>query len=251
MKLFADNIRYLRTERGKSQNEVAESLMIQRDRYSKYEGDKSDPPLDILQKISRYFHVSIDILLTVDLRKIPLEELLKMVDNRILLPIKTDDKGRNLIEIVPHKARMGYASGYADPEFIESLPTFSLPILGSGKFRAFPGEGDSMPPHRDSSFIIGEYVERLSDVKDGKTYILVTHDQGIVYKRLNRSGKYTFNASSNNVVYAPYEVKFSDVLEIWRFVASLEMEEFETEEFGETSVKGMFSELLKELRSKK
>jgi hypothetical protein len=35
------------------------------------------------------------------------------------------------------------------------------------KFRAFPITGDSMPPHRDGSFIVGSYVEKLSDIAMG------------------------------------------------------------------------------------
>jgi hypothetical protein len=75
--------------------------------------------------MSYYFHVSIDILLSVDVQKIPIEDLLKL-DNRILLPITVDQQGENIIEIIPHKAQAGYLSGYADPEFIES---FSLPFF--------------------------------------------------------------------------------------------------------------------------
>jgi hypothetical protein len=44
-----------------------------------------------------------------------IEDLLKLGDNRILLPITVDQQGENIIEIVPHKAQAGYLSGYADP----------------------------------------------------------------------------------------------------------------------------------------
>jgi hypothetical protein len=44
------------------------------------------------------------------------------------------------------------------------------------------------PPHKKGSFIVGQYVERLGDVMDGK-YIVITKSQGIVYKRLNKNGR--------------------------------------------------------------
>lgn len=248
MLIFADNIRYLRTGREKSQQQVATDLQIQRDRYAKYEGNKADPPLEVLQKIARYYHVSIDILLSVDLRKVPLDELLKLEDNRILLPVKTDLKGENVIEIVPHRARMGYAMGYADPEFIESLQHISLPFLRNGKFRAFPGSGDSMPPHKDSSFIIGRYVEQLGDVRDGKTYILVTRNEGIVYKRLNKNGKNAMVALSDNPAYKPYEIKYSEILEIWEYACSIAMEEYDPDDLNPETIKGMLQDLRNELR---
>jgi hypothetical protein len=60
MSLFSDNIRQLRVKKvfsGKTQN-----LLI-RGRYVKYEDGSSEPPYDILKRMSYYFHVSIDILL--------------------------------------------------------------------------------------------------------------------------------------------------------------------------------------------
>jgi phage repressor protein C with HTH and peptisase S24 domain len=67
--------------------------------------------------------------------------------------------------------------------------------LGVGKYRGFPVEGDSMPPHQDGDIIVGRYVERL--VLDGKTYILITRDEGMVYKRLNKKRKNALVASDN------------------------------------------------------
>jgi hypothetical protein len=45
--------------------------------------------------------------------------------------------------------------------------TYLTTFLRNGKFRAFPVDGDSMP-HKKGSFIVGQYVERLGDVMDGK-----------------------------------------------------------------------------------
>jgi transcriptional regulator with XRE-family HTH domain len=132
MSLFSDNIRQLRVKRYLSGK--TKTLLITRGRYVKYEDGSSEPPYDILKRMSYYFHVSIDILLSVDVQKIPIEDLLKL-DNRILLPITVDQQGENIIEIIPHKAQAGYLSGYADPEFIES---FSLPFFyETGNFVPF------------------------------------------------------------------------------------------------------------------
>ncbi|WP_116788569.1 XRE family transcriptional regulator [Flavobacterium psychrotrophum] len=233
MSLFSDNIRHLRMKKEVSQEIVAERLSISRDILAKYEQGKSQAPYENLIKLSRYYHVSIDLLLTVDIRKIDMDGLIQLDDNRIVLPITVDHKGENVIEIIPHKARAGYLNGYSDPEFIEGLQHVSLPFLGSGKFRAFPVEGDSMPPHKDGSFIIGRYIEQLGHVTDGRTYILLTKDQGIVYKRLNKNGKNTLVLQSDNTFYAPYTVKASDVLEIWEYACSIATKEFEPDDSPE------------------
>ena len=121
MNVFSGNIRYLRAQRNLSQKKVAEDLIITRGRYAKYEDGASEPPLDILRRISYYYHVSIDLLVSVDIRKVPFAELLKLEDNRILLPITVNTYGDSFIEIIPHRARAGYLTGYSDPEFIENL----------------------------------------------------------------------------------------------------------------------------------
>jgi len=234
MSLFSDNIRHLRVIKNVSQETAAENLSISRDVLAKYEQGKSQAPYETLIKLSHYYHVSIDLLLTADIRKVDIDGLMKLEDNRILLPIAVDSNGENIIEIIPHKAKAGYLNSYSDAEFIEGLQHVSLPFLGNGKFRAFPVEGDSMPPHKDGSFIIGRYVEQLGDVTDGRTYILLTKDQGIVYKRLNKNGRNSLVLRSDNTFYEAYTVKISDVLEIWEYACSIATKEFEPDDSPET-----------------
>jgi len=249
MSLLSENIRYLRGQLGHSQQKVADTLSITRGRYSKYEDGATEPPLDILLSISRYYHVSIDLLLSVDLRKIALKELMDLPDNRILLPIKVDSHGENKIEIIPHKASMGYMGGYADPEYIESLQTISLPFLGVGKFRAFPMEGDSMPPHKDDSYIIGRYVENIRHLKKGKGYIFITRNEGMTYKRLIEVQEDYLFVRADNEFYQPYDIPLMDVLEIWEFAASIATQEFSKEDFNidNQTIISMFQELKEEL----
>ncbi len=217
MSLFSDNIRALRVRDKISQEKLAEHLQITRGRYVKYEDGTSEAPYEILKKIALYFHLSIDLLLSVDTRKIDVTDLIRLENNRLLLPIQVDPNGDNIIEIVTEKAKAGYLTGYSDPEYIESLQQINLPFLGSGKHRGFPVEGDSMPPHEEGSIIVGRYVEKLGEVQDGKTYILITKNHGMVYKRLNKNKKNALVLESDNRFYPNYEVKFSDILEIWEF----------------------------------
>ncbi|PHK13620.1 XRE family transcriptional regulator [Nostoc linckia z15] len=249
MSLFSDNIRYLRLQKAISQEKLAEELLITRARYVKYEAGTSEAPYDILRRMSHYYHMSIDLLLGVDIRKVDMDGLIKLDDNRILLPITTDKEGENIIEIIPHKAKAGYLTGYSDPEFIENLQHISLPFLSNGKFRAFPVSGDSMPPHKEGSFIIGRYIESLGEVRDGKTYILLTRNEGIVYKRLNRNGKNRLILKSDNTFYEPYEVKASDILEVWEFACSIATIEAEPDDLSQESVLSMFKILRQEIRA--
>src|SRR6478609_11237784 len=251
MSLFSDNIRSLRVKQKISQEKLAENLCITRGRYVKYEDGTSEAPYDILKKIAHYYHISIDLLLSVDVRKIDTEDLLKLENNRLVLPIMVDREGENFIEVVTQKVKAGYLNGYADPEYIESLQQISLPFLGSGKHRGFPVEGDSMPPHEDGSIIIGRYVEKLGEIMDGKTYIVITKSEGIVYKRLNKNKKNILVAESDNIFYPPYEIKASDILEIWEYECNIGRSDRKQESSETVSVKNMFLELKREINDLK
>lgn len=221
LSILADNIRYLRMQIPEmTQEKIAEKLVVSRDSYAKYETGKTAPPLDVLLTISRYYQVSTDLLLTVDLRKYSREDMIKLPNNRSVLPILVDEAGENKIEIVPHKASMGYLNGYSDPEYIGNLQYMSLPFLRNGKYRAFPAGGDSMPPYNDSTYFVGKYVESRNDLKKGKAYFFVTRE-GFVYKRYADQNEYGTLVSSDNSFYHPYEIEWVDVLEIWEYECSI------------------------------
>jgi phage repressor protein C with HTH and peptisase S24 domain len=126
--------------------------------------------------------------------------------------------GRGDIPFVPVKAAAGYLAGFADPEFIDELNTFTLPMLTGGDYRAFEIVGDSMMPTPSGSVIVGEKVENLEEVKSNNTYVVVSKTDGIVYKRVlkNNRQKNKFTLVSDNPAYQPYTVAAEDILEVWQ-----------------------------------
>jgi phage repressor protein C with HTH and peptisase S24 domain len=126
--------------------------------------------------------------------------------------------GRPDIPFVPFKAAAGYMAGYADPEFVDELNTFTLPILSGGNYRAFEIVGDSMMPTPSGSVIVGEKVDNVEDVKSNMTYIVVSRNEGIVYKRILKTGrsKSKLTLVSDNPTYKPYTIDVEDILEIWQ-----------------------------------
>lgn len=248
MSLFSDNIRNLRMQKKISQEKLAESLLITRGRYVKYEDGSSEAPYEILKRISRYYQVSIDILLCVDVRKVKMDELVKLDDNRLLLPVMVSSEGEKFIEIVTQKAKAGYMNGYSDPEYIESLPRISLPFLGPGLYRGFTVDGDSMPPHENGDVIVGRYLERLEEAAEGRTYIILTKNDGIVYKRLNKNKKNALVLESDETFYNPYEVKASEIEQIWEFRCNLGKKDNKRTNIIPGSIEEMFMELKKDIR---
>lgn len=251
MSILSDNLRFLRDKQNMSQQKISDTLLITRSRYVKYEDGTSEPPIEILLRISKYFSISIDLLVSVDIRKYPLEEMLNLPDNRILIPITVDSSGNNQIEIIPQKASMGYLNGYSDPEYIESLQTISLPFLRNGKFRAFPADGDSMPPYKDGTFIVGKYVENLADLKTDKTYVFITTNDGITYKRFQFHERNFICVKSDNNFYEPLKIPLADIKEIWEFACSINTQEYDPDEFSGQNMKEMFLELKEDINQLK
>jgi transcriptional regulator with XRE-family HTH domain len=245
MLYIADNLKWLRNKFSLTQQEAAEGMKFGVDQYKKYEYGKNVPPAESLLVISRFYHISIDLLLTVDLSKVSIDNLLKLEDNRIVLPIVITKEGENLIEIVTHKAKAGYAAGgYADFTFIAELDHIHLPWLNKNeKYRTFPIDGDSMPPHNSKSYIIGKYIEKISDVIDGKTYVVITINREMVYKRLYKNSTASFTFVSDNTFYNSFEVKFSEIAEIWEYSGSVERENFKPQTYDVTTLEEIIRRL--------
>lgn len=228
--LFGKNIKLLRKRKKRSQEDVAQEIKIKRSTYSGYENGTSEPSFDTLVKLSNYFRVSIDKLLKIDLNALSemyLSQLEKGFDIditgkhlRILATTVNNDDYEN-IELVPIKAKAGYTNGFADPDFIKVLPTFQLPFLDKNKkYRTFQINGDSMPPVSNGSYVTGEYLQNWNMIKDGLPYIVVTKDDGAVFKMVYNQvvEKQSLQLCSTNPAYEPYNVHVNDVLEIWKFI---------------------------------
>jgi transcriptional regulator with XRE-family HTH domain len=249
MKKIAINLRILRKIKNVSQELVADELKISRSRFASYEESRAEPPYEILIKISDYYHVSIDAILRGDFSKTSPSAIQKVGANRFLLPILIDLNGKDIIEVIDAKASAGYLNGYADPDYVEKLSTMKLPFSNWGKQRAFPIKGDSMPPLQTGDYVIGKYLEHFSEIKSGKTYVLITKDEGIVYKRLHRKNNLrSLELHSDNKNYEAYSVKIEDVLEIWEFVCCLSKSDKKEEELNLGSVMNILEELRVEVK---
>ena len=220
MNHIARNLKFLRNRRGLTQKQLADQLDIKPPVIGAYEEGRAFPPLPVLLKLADFFQVSLDDFSRTDLNK-PGRLLRQEASSRKVLAITVDASGNENVELVLHKAAAGYLVGYQDPEFISELPKIKMPVLPSNRtMRAFEIRGDSMLPVRSGSIVFGEYVESLAQVKNGNTYILITETQGIVFKRvfLHPEKRNHFLLVSDNTLYAPYPLSFTEVHEVWKAV---------------------------------
>ncbi|SNV37094.1 Uncharacterised protein [Chryseobacterium taklimakanense] len=145
---------------------------------------------------------------------------------------------------------MGYLTSYSDPEYIESLQTISLPFLRNGTLRAFPVEGDSMPPYTDGTYIVGKYVESLDDLKIGKCYLFITK-KGMTYKSFQNSSAKIINVITDNELYEPFTISRSEIIEVWELACSINTEELTNLKKDEFTAKDVYTLLKKEIEELK
>ncbi|MEM6642918.1 MAG: LexA family transcriptional regulator [Bacteroidota bacterium] len=223
MAYIPKNIKFLRKKLGFTQETFAAALEINRPSVGAYEEGRADPRLTTLSRMAELFKVTVDELINEDLtddRRVP-KSTVKV------LAVTVDNADEEYIELVPTKAAAGYTSGYSDPEYLTDLPRFHLPVLPKGgTYRAFEISGDSMLPIVSGSIIIGKYVEKLTQIRNGSTYVLVTRSEGVVYKRVFNyiAEKGKLFLVSDNQAYSAYELDPSDVVELWEAKAYISVE---------------------------
>jgi transcriptional regulator with XRE-family HTH domain len=232
MNYLASNIKFLRKQKGLTQDELSTALNINRSMIGAYEEGRAVPRIAMLQAISVYFSFSLDQLINDDLS---LDESIESKKNEIvylkgsnlrILTTIIDSTNRELITVVPVKASAGYLNGYADPEYLEQLPRFNLPVVelaGERTRRVFQIRGDSMLPVLPGSYILCDYQQDWTELNEGQTYILITLNEGIVYKRVycKTIHENTLLLKSDNPDYEPYIIPLSDVREIWRAIGTM------------------------------
>lgn len=250
MKYLNSNIRHLRNLKNLSQEKFADELGWTKSSLGSYEESRSEPSIDRLCQLSDYAKIPIDVLIKNDLRLANTTTFIEIGNKRILFPITVNAENENMIEIVPVKASAGYANGYDDPEYISNLEKISLPFLKSGKYRAFPIKGDSMLPMKSGDIIVGNFIENFASVKTGKTYIIVTANDGIVYKRVfkPKGNLNVLQLVSDNKMYEPYTLHWKEIIEIWAFSCCINRNEFDQQEIKLSTISTLLENLNVEVK---
>ncbi|WP_282038302.1 XRE family transcriptional regulator [Saccharicrinis aurantiacus] len=225
---FPTNIKYLRNRKKLSQAALAKELELTRTSLAGYEKN-IQPPFRVLIRFAEYFDMSVDAILRYNLKALSefqLSQIEQGFDIDItgkklrLLTISVNDEGDENIEVVPIKAQAGYTNGFGDLEYIESLDKFSIPFLPKDKtYRTFQIQGDSMLPVPEGTWVTCSYIQDWENIKDATPCVIVTKDEGIVFKLVYNQldTKQNFQLVSTNRLYKPYELHIKEVLEIWQF----------------------------------
>lgn len=245
---FKSNLPLLRSYFNKTQADIGFEVNKKGNTVGYWEKGDFEPSLSEVEKIAQIFDLELVELLYIDFRNVHLIQFFKNKKesknvhpnvhpnvhliaknspdfgdkSRLPLVVTMDTSGRENVVLVPVKARAGYLSGYGDPEFIKTLPTYSFPALRTGTYRAFEVEGYSnLPTLVPKDLVIGEYVESARDIREGDLHVFITKSDGIVVKRpfFNPLNPVEITLKGDNYMEHPdLVIKVQKVLEVWRCV---------------------------------
>jgi len=258
MNYFSVNLKYLRKSKSLTQDEFGKKLGLNRSIIGSYEEGRAEPKLKTLQNISHYFKVSLDDLLELEIEKADSINAKDISGQKLrILPIVVNEDQKEKITLVPVKAAAGYLYGFNDQEYIEELKHFNLPLetFKNGTFRAFQIKGDSMLPIPIGSFIIAKYVENWNWIKDYSCYVVISKNEGIVYKRLVNKieSSNSIQLLSDNPSYEAFSLHTNDILEVWQACGYIttDLPERATEKIGVNQLTEVVMQLKQEVENLK
>jgi len=237
-----ERVLYISENKGITREKFFDDLGIT---YGNFKGKAKEKALssDVLAKIiTKYPDINPEWLLTgkgdmlkdegaIEVIKTPRVEIIEpiKVEGRSLMPkvVVVDDRDNDRIPLVSIKAQAGYLKGYDDSNYIEELPTYSVPDMRNGTYRMFQVSGFSMyPTLQDGSYVIGKFVENWEWLSDNRVCVVVTECDGIIVKRVtNRAREKGFlYCKSDNRDYKHITVRVEDIREIWECQAHISFE---------------------------
>ena len=192
--ILAKNIRYLRKQRGFSQDYLAEKLGYKSyTTIQKWEMGTSEPPLKKLRKLATLFHVDIDDLTGVDLEK---NGSSVSAPPGVKIPI------------------YGYVAAGIPIDAIEDIidvEEISQEMARTGDFFGLRIKGDSMEPRIENGDVV--IVRKQNDADNGDIVIaLINGDEGVCKKLVKHSSG--ISLVSFNPAYEPMYFSSQEVIEM-------------------------------------
>ena len=197
-----------------NRNKLAAKLNVGSGQISSIEIRGSVPGLEFAYKLGEiYPWLNINWLVTGEgeMHKRPAGE-------KIITATVTPD-GNDVAIYVPVRAQSGYLAGYGSKEYLETLPAVSTPFFNGHDCRFFEIKGDSMEPTiYEKDIVFCQRIYKPDEIKNGRVYVLVDKNDGVVVKRLQRNKKSDYvTAYSDNKFYEPYSIELKDIAELWYF----------------------------------
>ncbi len=105
---------------------------------------------------------------------------------KIDFPSTEINKSLQRLRLVPEKEFKQYFFKSVEQEYLENLPELILPLpsIFGVQYRAFELTNDAMQLIHPGDFVVGQKIENIQSIRDGKLHILITRHEGILFRRV-------------------------------------------------------------------
>lgn len=208
---LSKNIRFLREKAGLSQSEF-ETVGIKKATLSNYELGNTEPKIDVLMQLSKFFGCEVGDLLSKDLSILPEKQETKTESIDIVAEPTVEYRGELLtrIPIINIEAAAGI-QGAVNPDYIEVLGYLTVPANSlqkrTGVYYAIRNRGHSMSPTiYDKDYLIVRWLDRgeWQELRDEYIYIVVADGNTYVKRIKDRLKRGFMVCMSDNLDKANY-----------------------------------------------
>ncbi|WPP50618.1 XRE family transcriptional regulator [Catalinimonas niigatensis] len=148
---------------------------------------------------------------------------------KIAFPSSDTKKSLQRLRLVPETAFKQYFFNALEEEYLKGLPEMILPLpsVADAKYRAFEVKDNAMQPICRGAIVVGRQIENIQQLKDGKSHILTTRTEGILFRRvfnhIEKSGNLLLEANHREYEPIHFSVLGREV-EAWEVVLYISAE---------------------------
>lgn len=222
----SDRLRIIRNALGKSQVEFAQALGLKQGSYSDIErGRTKNMSESVLNLLSIKYSVNIDYLLNGE-GEMFIENQTPILHPKLMTNVI-------MVPLVSQYAYAGYLAGYADAEYLGTLPT--VPMIADhdpkGVYYAFETKGDSMNDGsidglKEGDLLFGRLIQQnlwRYKLHIKKWYFVIVHKtDGILVKEIidhnPDTGEITCHSLNPSPEYEDFKINLNDVAQLFNIV---------------------------------
>ncbi len=222
MSLIGKNIKKIRAVKKLNQTQFASLFNLKRTSVGAYEEGRAEPKINTLIKIANYFSLSINTLLTKELTVNNLSQFDEVGERKVESSPKSK-KNNGSTPFINRNNSLNYTNHYKELNFIQNLPSVSLPIKVNITSRSFEHTGDAMVNNnigiKDGDIIVGLIVSEQSWEKIAldNLFIVILQNR-IVLRRVKGVSNSHITLSPDNNSYKTETTLLTDIHELWKVI---------------------------------
>ena len=216
---FGKNIKKIRGVKNLSQQAFADLFDLKRGTLGAYEEGRSEPKIDTLLKVTKYFQITLEDILT---RELKVNELLQFKDDLLFQSRVSWEENFVQIPCITKSQLKKYPDYCGKENYIKDLPTINIPSNSIKDLRAFVISSLEMNNYGQGfspkDIVIGEQMSVDTMLKSDTSFLaFVIIEEEIVFRNIiMQEGRIILNAIHPSI--EAIELQKEEIIEIWKVI---------------------------------